>query len=150
MCKLSRRIFVQDLVLINMHNVTALIYRHFWKLKMLEASNDFYCRLSNNRLLSVWNVTPYIPPHQISDTATHLRMQMSCKLVYLIPQLPNLIMSWSIQLNELKMSNYRWSLAIATAWKMSSTCISYYFHLLLSCIVHFSNCNLWLPHTLYQ
>ena len=150
MCKLSRWILVS----INMHNVTALIYRQFWKLEMWKASNDFYCRLSNNRLLSVWNVTPYIPLHQISDTATHLRMQMPCKLVYLIPQLPNLIMSRSTQLNELKMSNYWWSLAIATAWKMSSTyCISYYymyFHLLLSCIVHFSNCNLWLPHTLYQ
>ena len=133
MCKLSRRIFVQDLVLINTHNVTALIYGHFPKLKMWKASNDFYCRVSNNRLLSVWNVTPYIPIHQISDTATHLRMQMSCKLVYLIPQLSNLIMSWSIQLSELKMSNYWWSLAIATAWKISSTlCLLSYFHLLLS------------------
>ena len=127
------------LVSINMHNVTALIYRHFWKLKMWKASNDFYCRLSNNRLLSVWNVTPYIPLHQISDTATHLRMQMSCKLVYLIPQLTNLIMSWSMQLSELKMSNYWWSLAIATAWNMSWTCISHYFHLLLS-----FNCNLFI------
>ena len=103
------------------------LYRHFWKLKMWKASNDFYCRLSNNRLLFVWNVTPYIPLHQISDTATHLRMQMSCKLVHLISQLSNLIMSWSMQLNELKMSNYWLSLAIATAWNMSWTCISHYF-----------------------
>ena len=139
MCKLSRWILVYDLILINKRNVTALIYRHFWKLKMLKASNDFYCRLSNNRLLSVWNVTPYIPLHQISDTATHLRMQMSCKLVYLIPQLSNLIMSWSTQLNELKMSNSGDHLPLLLLETCHVHVSPIIFHSLLSC-----NCNLFI------